>query len=227
MPGPPRDRSKSRLLRLYTALLGRFGRQRWWPGRSPYEVAVGAVLTQHTAWVNAARAIAALRSRRLLTPGRLAALEASALARVIRPAGTPRVKARRVQAMTRWLLETFGGSFDRMRTAPLGPLRRSLLGIPGLGPETADAILLYGAGRPVFVADAYARRVLARHRLIGSAAGYEESRAFLEAHLPSDPALFNEFHALLVAVGKAHCRTVPRCDNCPLRADLRGRAPAR
>jgi endonuclease III related protein len=227
MPGPPRDRSKSRLLRLYAALLRRFGGQRWWPARSPYEVAVGAVLTQHTAWVNAARAIAALRSRRLLTPSRLAALEAPELARVIRPAGTPRVKARRVQAMTSWLLETFGGSFDRMRTAPLGPLRRSLLGIPGLGPETVDAILLYGAGRPVFVADAYARRVLARHRLIGSAAGYEESRAFLEAHLPSDPALFNEFHALLVAVGKSHCRTVPRCDDCPLRADLRGRAPAR
>jgi endonuclease-3 related protein len=129
--------------------------------------------------------------------------------------------------MTCWLLETFGRGFDRMRTAPLGPLRRSLLGIPGLGPETADAILLYAAGRPVFVADAYARRVLARHRLIGAAAGYEESRAFLEAHLPSDPALFNEFHALLVAVGKSHCRTVPRCDDCPLRADLRGRAPAR
>jgi endonuclease-3 related protein len=227
MPGPPRDRSKSRLLRLHTALLARFGRQRWWPGRSPYEVAVGAVLTQHTSWVNAARAIAALRSRRLLTPVRLAAVPPSDLARVIRSAGTPRVKARRVQAMTRWLLKTFGGGFGRMRTTPLGPLRRSLLEIPGLGPETADAILLYAAGRPVFVADAYARRVLARHRLIGAAASYEESRAFVEAHLPSDPALFNEFHALLVAVGKSHCRTVPRCTDCPLRADLRGRAPAR
>jgi len=114
-----------------------------------------------------------------------------------------------------------------MRTAPLGPLRRSLLEIPGLGPETADAILLYAVGRPVFVADAYARRVLARHRLIGPTAGYEEARAWLEAHLPSDPGLFNEFHALLVAVGKSNCRTVPRCDDCPLRPDLRGRAPAR
>ena len=114
-----------------------------------------------------------------------------------------------------------------MRTAPLGPLRRSLLEIPGLGPETADAILLYAVGRPVFVADAYARRVLARHRLIGPAAGYEEARAWLEAHLPSDPGLFNEFHALLVAVGKSHCRTLPHCHDCPLRPDLRGRAPAR
>jgi endonuclease-3 related protein len=226
-PGPPRDRAKARLLRLYLALLRQFGRQHWWPGRTPYEIAVGAVLTQHTAWGNAARAVAALRARRLLSPARVAALEAVDLARVIRPAGTPSVKARRVLALTRWLLERLGGRLERMRTAPLGPLRRSLLEIPGLGPETADAILLYAAGRPVFVADAYARRVLARHRLIGRAARYEEARALFEAHLPSDPDLFNEFHALLVAVGKSHCRTVPRCEGCPLRPDLRGRPPAR
>jgi len=114
-----------------------------------------------------------------------------------------------------------------MRGSPLGPLRRELLAVPGLGPETADAILLYAAGRPTFVADAYARRVLARHRLLPRGAGYEAARAFLEAHLPSDPALFNEFHALLVAVGKSHCRTVPRCEGCPLRFDLKGRPPAR
>jgi endonuclease-3 related protein len=214
-------------LRLYAALLGHFGRQHWWPGRTPYEVAVGAVLTQHTAWPNAARAVEALRVRRLLTPARVAALGASDLAGVIRPAGTPRVKARRIQALTGWLVESMGGRFSRLRTAPLVSLRRRLLEIPGLGPETADAILLYAAGRPVFVADAYARRVLSRHRLIGRAAGYEEARAWLEAHLPSDPALFNEFHALLVAVGKSNCRTAPRCEDCPLRADLRGRAPAR
>ena len=106
------------------------------------------------------------------------------------------------------------------------PLRRELLRVPGLGPETADAILLYAAHRPVFVADAYARRVLARHRLLPRRAGYEAARAGVEAHLPSDPALFNELHALLVAVGKAHCRAVPRCDGCPLRFDLRGRRPA-
>jgi endonuclease-3 related protein len=169
----------------------------------------------------------ALRSRRLLKPARVVALGSTDLARLIRPAGTPRVKARRIQGLTRWLLESHGGSFDRMRTAPLHPLRRSLLEIPGLGPETADVILLYAAGRPVFVADAYARRVLARHRLIGLAAGYEEARASVEARLPSDPGLFNEFHALLVAVGKSHCRTVPRCEDCPLRPDLRGRSPAR
>jgi endonuclease III related protein len=225
-PGPPRDRTKARLLRLYTALQRKFGPQRWWPGRSPYEIAVGAVLTQHTAWINAARAIAALRARRLLAPRRLAAVDLGSLARLIRPAGTPKVKARRVRALTGWILERVNGSFGRMRAMPLAPLRAELLALPGVGPETADAILLYSAGRPVFVADAYARRVLARHRLIGTRTGYEDTRRWLEAHLPSDPDLFNEFHALLVAVGKSHCRSRPRCEGCALRFDLRGRRPA-
>ena len=226
-PGPPRDHLRARLLRLYVALERRFGPQRWWPGRTPYEVAVGAVLTQHTAWTNAARAVAALRAQRLLRPRRLAARGEAEVARAIRAAGTPRVKARRLRALTRWLLDRFGGAFAPLRRLPLAPLRCELLAVPGIGPETADAILLYAAARPVFVADAYARRVLVRHRLLRRGAGYDEARAFLEARLPSDPVLFNEFHALLVRVGKTHCRTVPRCEGCPLRFDLQSRGPAR
>ncbi len=222
IPGPPRDPSKARLLRLYRALQARYGPQGWWPARTAFEVAVGAILTQHTAWPGAARAVAALRAHRLLTPRRLAGCDVVALGALVRPAGTYRLKARRLLDFTGWLLERFGGDFRAMRRAPLGPVRRELLGVPGLGPETADAILLYAAGRPVFVADAYTRRVLVRHRLLRLHAGYEETRAFLEAHLPSDPALFNEFHALLVAVAKAHCRTIPRCDSCPARFDLMG-----
>jgi endonuclease-3 related protein len=225
-PGPLRDRSKARLLRLYTALYRRFGPQRWWPGRSPYEIAVGAVLTQHTAWGNAARAIAHLRARRLLTPARLSRVDLGTLARVIRAAGTPQVKARRLRSLTRWIVDHVDGRMHRLRELPLDSLRASLLEVPGVGAETADAILLYAAGRPVFVADAYARRVLARHRLIDGRAGYEEARRWLEAHLPSDPELFNEFHALLVAVGKSNCRSLPRCEDCALRFDLRGRRPA-
>lgn len=189
-------------------------------------MAVGAVLTQNTAWAGAARAIAELRRRRLLLPARLASVPDVELADLIRAAGTYRVKARHLKAFTRWLLDRFGGTFRGLRTVPLAPLRRELLHVPGLGPETADAILLYAASRPVFVADAYTRRVLARHRLIGRAAGYEESRRFIEAHLPSDPGLFNEYHALLVAVAKAYCRTIPLCGACPLRFDLRGKRPA-
>lgn len=187
---------------------------------------MGAVLTQHTAWTNAARAIGVLRARRLLRAERVAALTEPELARLVRSAGTYRVKARRLRAFTRWLLARFGGQWVRVRRAPLAPLRRALLGVPGLGPETVDAILLYAAGRPVFVADAYVRRVLARHRLLGRRAGYEETRAFVEAHLPSDPALFNELHALIVTAGKSHCRRTPRCETCPLSFDLRGRKPA-
>jgi endonuclease-3 related protein len=227
IPGPPRDPVKARLLRLYRALLARHGPQGWWPARTPYEVAVGAILTQHTAWTGAARAIAALRARGLLAPRRLARCDAATLATLVRPAGTYRLKARRLLDFTGWLLARSGGDFRALRRAPLGPLRRELLGVRGLGPETADAILLYAAGRPVFVADAYTRRVLARHRLLPRGSGYEQARAFLEAHLPSDPALFSEFHALLVAAAKFHCRTAPRCESCALRFDLRDRRPAR
>ncbi len=213
-------------MRLHVALLARFGPQQWWPGRTPYEVAAGAILTQHTAWTNAARAIAALHARRLLRPDRVAALDVADLADVVRSAGTYRVKAARLQAFTRWLLTRFDGRFAGLRRAPLPALRRELLAVSGLGPETADAILVYAAHRPVFVADAYARRVLARHRLLPASATYEATRAFVESHLPSDPALLGEFHALIVAVGKTFCRTVPRCSECPLRPDLRGRGPA-
>jgi len=193
---------KAKLLRLYVALERGFGPQHWWPGRTAYEIAVGAVLTQHTAWANAARAVTTLRARGLLRPDRVAAMSEPALAAIIRAAGTYRVKARRLQAFSRWLLARFGGRMSGMRRVALPALRREMLGVPGLGPETVDAILLYAAGRPVFVADAYARRVLERHGVLPRDTGYEQARGVIEAHLPSDPALFNEFHALLVALGK-------------------------
>jgi endonuclease-3 related protein len=216
---------KRRLLRLYSALHARYGAQGWWPARSAFEVAVGAVLTQHTAWAGAARAIANLHGARRLEARRLAELSAPALGRLIRPAGTWRLKAKSLLALTRFLLSRAGGRPERLRRAPLEALRHDLLAVPGIGPETADAILLYAAGRPVFVADAYARRVLSRHRIVPRRGNYETLRRFLEAHLPADPALFNELHALLVAVAKSHCRAVPRCEGCPLRFDLRGRRP--
>lgn len=202
IPGPPRDAVKARLLRLYRRLLARHGPQRWWPARTPFEAAVGAILVQHTAWAGAARAVAALRARGLLNPRRLAACDAATLAELVRPAGLYRLKAQRLLDFTDWLLYQFRGDVRAIRRVPLPLLRRAMLDVPGLGPETADAILLYAAGRPVFMADAYTRRVLQRHRLLPPGAGYEAARAFLEAHLPSDPALFNEFHALLVAAGK-------------------------
>lgn len=186
---------------------------------------MGAILTQNTAWGNVERALAALRARRLLDPARLSGLPLPRLARLIRPSGTFRVKARRLRAFLAYLLARHRGSLARLSRAPLDSLRAELLGVPGIGPETADSILLYAVGRPVFVVDAYTRRVLARHRLLSPRASYEEVRAFFERHLPQDPRLFNEYHALLVAVGKHYCRSRPRCAECPLRFDLRGKPP--
>ena len=190
-------------------------------------MAVGAILTQHTAWPNVERAVTALKVRRLLTPRRLRDLSEARLARLIRSSGTFNTKARRLKAFVQFLWNRYAGAVSRMASVPLGDLRKELLSVRGIGPETADAILLYAVGRPVFVADAYTRRVLARHRYVPPDHPYESLRAFLEEHLPGDPALFNEYHALLVAVEKAHCRRRPRCEECPLRFDLRGRLPRR
>lgn len=186
---------------------------------------MGAILTQNTAWPNVERTLKRLRARKLLTARGLLALREGELARLIRPAGTYRVKARRLRAFLAFLRARFGGRFGGLRRAPLGELRTTLLSVSGIGPETADAILLYAGGRPVFVVDAYTRRVLARHRLVPPAIGYEALRGLLERHLPRDPALFNEYHALLVAVGKRYCRSRPLCEACPLRFDLKGRPP--
>ncbi len=216
---------RRRLLRLYTALDARYGPQDWWPAQSRFEVAVGAVLTQHTAWTGVARAIGNLRAARRLGPRRLRQLSLPRLGRLIRPAGSWRLKARRLRALAIFFLERAGGRLERLRGAPLEALRAQLLAVPGIGPETADAILLYALDRPVFVADAYTRRVLSRHRMVPADIGYEAHRRLLEAQLPGDPALFNELHALLVAVAKSHCRARPRCEGCPLRFDLRGRRP--
>ncbi len=221
----PVDPLRRRLLRLYWALFRRFGPQRWWPAKTPLEVAVGAILTQNTAWSNVERALERLAARRLLDPRRLRALSQAELARLIRPSGTYRIKAGRLKAFLDFLWERFNGRVERLKTTPLEELRSGLLSVPGIGPETADSILLYAAGRPIFVVDAYTRRVLARHRLVPSDIGYEPLRAVFERHLPSDPALFNEYHALLVAVGKRYCGSRPLCESCPLRFDLKGRLP--
>ena len=215
------------MLRLYTALERRFGPQEWWPAKTRFEVVVGAILAQNTAWANVERALAALKAHRLLTPARLGPLPARTLARLIRPSGTFRVKARRLRAFLAYLQKDYAGSLSRMSAAPVDSVRRELLAVPGIGPETADSILLYALGRPVFVVDAYTRRVLTRHRLLSAGVDYEKIRGFFERHLPSDPRLFNEYHALLVAVGKRYCRSRPRCEECPLRFDLRGRPPRR
>lgn len=216
---------RRRLLRLYDRLLDRYGPQGWWPARSRAEVVIGAILGQNAAWRNAAQAIGRLRRARALDLETILALSPTRLAGLIRPSGTYRVKARRLRALARHVRVRHGGRLDRFLAQPLPTLRAELRAIPGIGDETADAIALYAAGRPVFVVDAYTRRILARHRLVRAEVGYAALQALLMAHLPHDPALFNEFHALLVRVAKEHCRVRPDCRGCPLRPDLRGRPP--
>ncbi len=205
----------------FDVLYGTLGPQHWWPGRTPFEVIVGAILTQSTAWTNVERAIANLRRERLLTPRALERVPTTRLARLVRPSGYFRQKAKKLKAFVRFLRERFGGSLARMFRTPTAELRELLLGVHGIGPETADSILLYAGNHAVFVVDAYTRRVLLRHGLMGEKAGYEDMRALLESSLPRDVRLYNEFHALLVNVGKNWCRPrEPKCDSCPLRSFL-------
>ena len=203
---------------MFRLLFRVYGPQHWWPARTSTEIVVGAILAQNTAWTNVRRAIDNLRQARALTWTALRNLEEGKLAELIRPSGTYRVKAARLKAFVDTLWDDHDGSLESMLDGELDPARRRLLAIHGVGPETADAILLYAGNHPTFVVDAYTKRILRRHHLIATDAGYEEVRELFHASLPTDAGLFNEYHALLVAVGKQHCRSKAICEGCPLAA---------
>lgn len=211
---------RRRLLTIYHRLYKRFGPQGWWPGRSRFEVIIGAILAQNTNWGNVEKAIRRLRRARLLSPAAISALSRRRLANLIRPAGYFAVKAGRLQNFLAFLRMRYGGSLTRMFREEPKRIREALLQVSGIGPETADSILLYAGNIPVFVVDAYTKRIFSRHRMVSSQATYHELQGLFMNNLPQDASLYNEYHALLVAVGKAYCRTVPRCESCPLRLDL-------
>jgi endonuclease-3 related protein len=204
------------LQELYDRLWEAWGPQGWWPGDTPFEVAVGAILTQNTNWGNVARAIAALKDQGLLDPQALHDLPEPELARLIRPAGYFNVKARRLKNFLDFLAQHYDGSMERLAAAGLATLRPALLTVKGVGPETADSILLYALAQPTFVVDAYTFRILSRHGLIAEACTYEELRHLFQEHLPARVELYQEYHALLVRLGKELCRPRPRCPGCPL-----------
>jgi len=206
------------LREMVSRLKAAYGPQHWWPARTRCEVVVGAILTQNTAWTNVERAIRNLRRARVLSFTALRDLSEDRLAELIRPAGTYRVKARRLKAWVARLWADHNRSLDAMLAGPVDQVRRRLLAIHGIGPETADAILLYAGSRPTFVVDAYALRIFRRHRLIDPGAGYETVRRLCLDALDDDVPLCNEFHALLVELGKRHCRSRALCDGCPLAA---------
>ena len=205
-----------RLLNIYERLLSAYGRQHWWPAETPFEVIVGAILTQSAAWANVERALANLKRAGALSPDGLRRLSEAELAGLIRSSGYFNAKARKVKAFIRLLDERFGGDLDRLLAAPATELRSLLLATHGVGPETADSILLYAAGRPLFVVDAYARRLFSRLGLAPARDSYQAWQALFMEHLPPDAPLFNEYHALIVRHGKEACRRVPLCSSCPL-----------
>jgi endonuclease-3 related protein len=205
----------------YEALFAAHGPQHWWPGRSPFEIIVGAILVQNTSWTNVVTAIEKLRVARLLTPRAIEAVSTERLARLIRSSGYFRQKAKKLKDFVRFLRRSYHGSLAKMSRAPTRMLRAQLLAVHGIGPETADSILLYAAKHPVFVIDAYTRRILERHGLADEKLDYEEVRKLFERDLSPDVALYNEFHALIVHTGKHFCRRRdPRCGACPLKSLL-------
>lgn len=204
-----------KLLAVYAHLLSRYGRQAWWPAESPFEVMLGALLTQNTGWSNVEKALANLKQQRALTPEAILDLSTENVENLLKPSGYFRIKTQRVQSYCRWYLSVGAyAGLDRLTTSTL---RELLLKVHGIGPETADDILLYAFNRPVFVIDSYTRRLLQRLQLIQGEESYEQLRALFERNLPKRVDLYQQYHALIVMQAKQHCwKTKPDCPSCPL-----------
>ena len=205
------------LMNIYQKLYQAYGPRDWWPAETSFEVMVGAILTQNTSWRNVEKAIQKLKGKGVLNPEGIHDLKKTQLASLIKSSGYYRIKADRLKAFVNFLFEEFDGDLKRMGRERLGELREKLLGVKGIGPETADSILLYGLKKSIFVIDAYTKRILSRHKMILENTAYEEVQKLFMEHLPLDEKLFNEYHALLVHLGKTVCKKIPRCDICPLK----------
>ena len=201
---------------IYDVLHAHFGPQHWWPGDTPFEIAVGAILTQNTNWGNVEKAINNLKREKALNARALHAMPHQTLASLIRPAGYFNIKAKRLGNFLDYLSNHYRGSMKRMKEKGPDLLREELLSVNGIGPETADSILLYALDKPVFVIDAYTKRVLQRHGLITDKAAYHDMQDLFHENLPHNTDMFNEYHALLVMVGKHYCKPKPVCTDCPL-----------
>ncbi len=206
-----------KLEKIYHALYGAFGPQHWWPGETPFEVAVGAILTQNTNWTNVERAIANLKKASALDPLAMHGMSEERLAELIRPSGYYNVKAKRLKAFISFLVEGYSGKTEAMSREETGALREKLLSIKGIGKETADSILLYALGKPVFVIDAYTKRVLSRHNVLSMDDAYDDFQSLFHSGLGPHSPLYNEYHALFVRTGKDFCRPgSPACKGCPI-----------
>ena len=209
----------NQLQELFDTLLAQYGPRHWWPGETPFEVCVGAILTQNTNWGNVEKAIANLKAADRLSITGIATLLPDELAALIRPAGYFNVKAARLQAFTAFVRQGYHGSLDQLFAGSWQVTRQELLAVKGIGPETADSILLYAGQKPSFVVDAYTRRIFSRLGLVDEQISYDRLRDYFMDRLPQDTARFNEYHALIVELGKQSCRPKPQCSACCLAAN--------
>lgn len=208
--------SRQKLMDIYERLYRHYGPQGWWPGQTPFETVVGAILTQNTNWKNVEKALANLTARTPLSPESLHAMSVDDIAQLIRPAGYFNLKAARLKSFLNWLFEKHDGVLENLRSLSASTLREQLLSIKGIGPETADSICLYAFDKPVFVVDAYTARIFGRHGMLEPGCGYQDIQDMFHASLEKDPPLFNEYHALIVQLGKDHCKRKAVCTGCPL-----------
>jgi len=204
-------------MRIYQKLYSAFGPQCWWPANSSFEVIVGAILTQGTNWDNVKKAIAKLKKKNLLTARKLYQLPQSQLASLIKSSGYYNIKSARLKNFLKFFFECYAAKMKLMGEQDFGVLREQLLTVKGIGPETADSILLYALNKPIFVVDAYTKRILSRHGIINAEASYRQHQDIFMRNLKNDAQLFNEYHAFLVKLGKDYCRKQnPKCEICPL-----------
>jgi endonuclease III related protein len=217
------DRRQAELEEIYRRLFNAWGPQHWWPAKTPFEVIVGAILTQSAAWGNVEKGIANLKKGGFLSPKALRGLPQAELAQLVHPCGYYNVKARKLKAFAEWLGANYGDSLEKLFSNDINELRQQLLGVYGVGDETADSIILYAGNKPVFVIDAYTRRITGRLGIAKGKKTYADYQALFMDNLPPDVKLFNEYHALLVNLAKTHCRVSPDCKACPLNTGEAGK----
>jgi endonuclease-3 related protein len=215
------------LMEIYRKMLGHFGPLNWWPAQTPFEVCIGAILTQNTAWSNVEKALLNLKSAECLSPQGIKTVDLQKLAELIRPSGYYNQKAKKLKYFVRFFATEYGSSFRRWQADSVEVSRKKLLLVNGIGPETADSILLYALNKPVFVVDAYTRRIFSRHGFFPDKSTYDQIQDFFTLYLPQEVSLYNEFHAQVVYTGKTFCRVRPLCEECPLNRGMKREADRR
>lgn len=209
--------SEQKVFKIYQILYNHYGKQNWWPADSDFEIMIGAVLTQNTAWRNVEKAINNLKEKKLLNPQKLATLSISKLSQLVRSSGFYRIKAKRLKSLLNFLTKKYSGDIEKLKRKKISILRLELLQVYGIGEETADSILLYAIGKPVFVVDAYTKRIFSRHHYFDKKTSYSKIQEFFAGNLPKSLKIYQEYHALLVRLAKDYCRSKANCQGCPIK----------